>query len=133
VIVGDERSIFIPDLPDYPLGKKRLRGLRLIHTHLKGEHLSDDDLTDLAMLRFDMIAALMLQPDDLHPAIQIASLVPSTIAGSPYRLEPPQPISRLQMDFAAFVTELEISLEKALKGGEEVRGGEERGILISVT
>jgi GTP-binding protein HflX len=85
------------------------------------------------MLRFDMIAALMLQPDDLHPAIQIASLIPFTAAKSPYRLEPPQPISRLQMDFAAFVTELEISLEKALKGGEEVRGGEERGILISVT
>jgi GTP-binding protein HflX len=133
VIIGDERSLFIPDLPDYPLGKKRLRGLRLIHTHLKGEPLSDDDLTDLAMLRFDLIAALLLRLDDPHPAIQIASLIPSTIAGSPYRLEPPQPISRLQMDFAAFVTELENSLEKALKGGEEVRGGEERGILISVT
>lgn len=133
VIIGDERSLFIPDLPDYPLGKKRLRGLRLIHTHLKGEPLSDDDLTDLAMLRFDLVAALLLRLDDPHPAIQIASLIPSTIAGSPYRLEPPQPISRLQMDFAAFVTELENSLEKALKGGEEVRGGEERGILISVT
>ena len=133
VIIGDERSLFIPDLPDYPLGKKRLRGLRLIHTHLKAEPLSDDDLTDLAMLRFDLVAALLLRLDDPHPAIQIASLIPSTIAGSPYRLEPPQPISRLQMDFAAFVTELEHSLEKALKGGEEVRGGEERGILISVT
>jgi GTP-binding protein HflX len=133
VIVGDERSIFIPELVDYPLGKRRLRGVRLIHTHLKGEPLSDDDLTDLAMLRFDLIAALMLQPGDPHPAIQIASLIPSTIAKSPYRLEPSQPVSRLQMDFSAFVTDLEISLEKALRSGEEVRGGEERGILISVT
>lgn len=133
VIVGDERSIFIPEMPDYPLGKRRLRSLRLIHTHLYGEPLSDDDLTDLAMLRFDLIAALLLRPDESHPAIQIASLTPSIIDKSPYRIEPPQQISRLQMDFAAFVTDLENSLEKALKGGEEVRGGEERGILISVT
>jgi GTP-binding protein HflX len=132
VIVGDERSIFIPELADYPLGKKHLRGLRLLHTHLKGEPLSDDDLTDLAMLRFDMIAALLLRADDPHPAIQIASLIPSTEAKTPYRVEAPQPLSRLQMDFAAFVTTLEDSLEKALKRGEEVRGGEERGILISV-
>lgn len=133
VIVGDERSIFIPELADYPLGKKRLRGVRLIHTHLHGEPLSDDDLTDLAMLRFDLIAALLIQPDDGHPAIQIASIIPSANANIPYRLEPPQQIGRLRMDFAAFVTDLENSLEKALKSGEEVRGGEERGILISVT
>jgi GTPase len=132
VIVGDERSIFIPEMADYPLGKKRLRGLRLIHTHLHGEPLTDDDLTDLAMLRFDLIAALLLHPDDPHPAIQIASLTPSIEEKIPYQVETPQPLSRLRMDFSAFVAELEISLEKALKGGKEVRGGEERGILISV-
>jgi GTPase len=133
VIVGDERSIFIPELADYPLGKKHLRGLRLIHTHLKGEPLTDDDLTDLAMLRFDLVAALLLRPEEPQPAIQIASLIPSTAAKTPYRVEPPQPLGRLQLDFTSFVSTLEESLEKALRGGEEVRGGEERGILISVT
>ena len=133
MIVGDERSIFIPALPDYPLGKKRLRGLRLIHTHLKGEPLTDDDLTDLAMLRFDLIAALLLSTDGSQLSIQIASLLPSTEAKSPYRVERPQPFNSFRMDFTAFVRELENSLEKALKGGEEIRGGEERAILISVT
>ena len=133
MIVGDERSIFIPELPDYPLGKKRLRGLRLIHTHLKGESLTDDDLTDLAMLRFDLIAALLLSTDGSQPFIQIASLLPSTEAKSPYWVERPRPFNSFQMDFAAFVRELEYSLEKALKGGEKVRGGDERGMLISVT
>jgi GTPase len=132
VIVGDERSIFIPEMADYPLGKKRLRGLRLIHIHLHGEPLTDDDLTDLAMLRFDLIAALLLHPDDPHPAIQIATLVPSTEAKTPYKVETTIPLSRLRMDFASFVSELDYSLEKALKGGKEIRGGEERGILISV-
>ncbi|KAF0218855.1 MAG: GTP-binding protein [Geobacteraceae bacterium] len=133
VIVGDERGLFIPELSDYPLGKRLLRGLRLIHTHLKEEPLSDDDLTDLAMLRLDLIAALRIAPSDAHLAIQTASLVPPTEAKTPYRVDPPQPLSRFQMDFTAFVTSLEASLEKALKGAKEVEAGEERGILISVT
>ena len=133
VIVGDERSIFIPELPDYPLGKKRLRGLRLIHTHLKGEPLSDDDLTDLAMLRFDLIAAILISPNEPHPNVQIASLVPSTEAKVPYKVDPPLSLNRLQTDFASFVSALEASLEKGVRDGVAVSGGEERGILISVT
>ena len=54
VIVGDDRSIYIPDLSGYRLGRSGLRGLRLVHTHLKGEPLSQDDLTDLSLLRFDL-------------------------------------------------------------------------------
>ena len=51
VIVGSEKELLIPDLSDFRLGRRRLRGVRLIHTHLKDEPLSQDDLTDLAMLR----------------------------------------------------------------------------------
>jgi len=133
VIVGDEKGVLIPELVDYPLGRRLLRGLRLVHTHLKGEPLSDDDLTDLAMLRFDLIAALMLHPADQEFHIQTASLVPSTAAKSPTAVESPLPFGRFRLDFAAFVANLEQSLEKALSGAREVRGGEERGILISVT
>lgn len=133
VIVGDERGLLIPDLPDYPLGKKLLRGLRLIHTHLKGEPLTDDDLTDLAMLRFDLISALLLNPHDTTIAIQNASLIPPAPAAPPYTVDPPLPLPRFQLDFAAFVAERESALQRAAKGAREVRGGEERGILISVT
>ncbi len=58
MIVGDAGRIFIPGLEDYPLGRKALRGLRLIHTHLRGEPLTEDDLTDLALLRLDLVAAI---------------------------------------------------------------------------
>ena len=44
VIVGDDREIVIPDLSTFPLGRSGLRGLRCVHTHLKGEPLSKDDL-----------------------------------------------------------------------------------------
>ncbi|MFH1028644.1 MAG: GTPase HflX, partial [Pseudomonadota bacterium] len=45
VIVGDEKGLVIPELRDYPLGRRVMRGLRLIHTHLKNEPVSEDDLT----------------------------------------------------------------------------------------
>ncbi|HLO26033.1 MAG TPA: GTPase HflX [Geobacteraceae bacterium] len=133
VIVGDERSIFIPELSDYPLGKRLLRGLRLVHTHLRGEPLTEDDLTDLAMLRLDMIAALQAAPTPAPLAIQTASLVPSPDAMTPCKVEPPCSLGRFRLDFAAFIKSLEESLEKEVKKGQEVKGGEERGILISVT
>ncbi|HEX8960325.1 MAG TPA: GTPase HflX [Geobacteraceae bacterium] len=133
VIVGNEREILIPELADYPLGRKLLRGLRLIHTHLRGETVSEDDLTDLAMLRLDLLAALQLSPSSPEPVIQTASLVPSPDSTAPYKVERPVPLGRFRLDFAAFVETLEKSLAREVERGEAVKEGEERGILISVT
>jgi len=133
VLVGNERSILIPDLSDYPLGKRFLRGLRLIHTHLKGEALSDDDLTDLALLRLDLIAALQLSPYPGQFSIQTANVVPPDRATVPYQVEPSIPFTRFSMDFAHFIDTLERSLSEAVKETKEVTAGAERGILISVT
>ena len=133
VIVGDERGLYIPELSDYPLGKKLLRELRLIHTHLKGESLTDDDLTDLALLRLDLIAALQISPVEGQFSIQTAYLAPHTPGKAPYRTERPQPFSRFELDFASFVETLESSLHQAANGTRVIMKGEERGILISVT
>lgn len=133
VIVGDEKGLYIPDLTDYPLGKKRLRGLRLCHTHLKGEHLTEDDLTDLALLRLDLVAALLLSPGKHSFSIQIACLEPPSRDGLPHRVEPPVPFDRFRMDAADFISSLELSLEKSVPESREVRGSEERAILLSVS
>ena len=59
VVVGSSDQIFIPELKGYAPISGRLCGLRYIHTHLKKEEaLSRDDLTDLALLRFDLMAAV---------------------------------------------------------------------------
>lgn len=127
IVVGDERSILIPELTDYPLGRRLLRGLRLIHTHLRGEPLSEDDLTDLAMLRLDLIAALLVPPAPSSPAIQIASLESAPDARIPCRVEEPCPLSRFRLDFADFVKTLEGALEKGMKREQEVKGGKSGG------
>jgi GTP-binding protein HflX len=133
VIVGDEKELCIPDLSDYPLGKKRLRGLRLCHTHLKGEPLTEDDLTDLALLRLDLMAALLLLPGKHSFSIQVAYLAPPSHGAAPHRADPPVPFDRFRMDAAEFITSLESSLEKSVPASREVRGVEERAILISVS
>lgn len=133
VVVGDERGLLIPELADYPLGKKLLRGLRLIHTHLKQEPLSDDDLTDLSLLRLDLIAALLLAPDESQTEIQLASLVPPMAGAPPYMIDHPLPLHRLRLDFADFVATRETELEKSLMEAQQSDVGAERGILISVT
>lgn len=62
VIVGDRHSIEIPYLDRLRSTGTRLRGLRLFHTHLKDEPLSEEDLTDLILLRLDYITAAI--PDE---------------------------------------------------------------------
>ena len=42
----------------HPRGPGRFRGLRLVHTHLRNEPLTRDDLVDLALLRLDLVAAI---------------------------------------------------------------------------
>ncbi len=133
VIVGDERQLFIPELNDYPLGKKRLRGLRLCHTHLKGEPLTEDDLTDLALLRLDLMAALLLVPGKKTFSLQVAYLSDDPLDSSPCHVDVPCPFERFRMDVLEFVSTLEGSLEKTLPAIREVRGVEERAILVSVT
>lgn len=131
VVVGDEKELVIPELADYPLGRRLLRGLRLIHTHLKGEQLTDDDLTDLSLLRLDLVTALLMTPGE--SLVQIASLVPPSVAKAGYRIDPPEPLGRIRIDFAEFLETLERSLEKGAPRAAAVGKAEERGLLISVT
>ena len=138
VIVGDARGILLPDLSDYPIGRKTLRGLRFVHTHLKDEPLTQDDLTDLALLRFDAVAAVGLR-DDQPDRIYIAHLLPQG-AGRPHEVLPPEDFYNFRFDFIPFVTALEDELERArgfevsgLAGRKGAGAGKERAILVSVS
>ncbi len=66
ILVGDRQSILIPDLSRYRISPGRLKGLRFIHTHLDDSGLSMEDLTDLLLLRLDMIVGVCVSSDG-HP------------------------------------------------------------------
>jgi GTP-binding protein HflX len=131
-ILGDEREIVIPVLSDYPLGRKALRGLRCVHTHLKGEALSTDDLTDLAILRLDCMAAITITEDKLPDKIFFSHLLPlkDTRDGEPYKIEPGTPFQSFSLKLDEFISTLETEIGRAIVRRTDDK--RERAILISV-
>jgi GTP-binding protein HflX len=128
VIVGDARGIFIPGLEDYPLGRKALRGLRLVHTHLHEEPLTQDDLTDLALLRLDLVAAIGVRKG-FPGAVSVAHLMPNST--KPYEIIQEQNFHNLDLDFLPFVRALEDEMERnRIFSPDDKR---ERALLVSVS
>ena len=128
VIVGDARGIFIPELEDYPLGRKALRGLRLVHTHLNEEPLTQDDLTDLALLRLDLVAAIGIR-NGLPGAVSIAYLLPNGV--KPYEIIHEESFHNLDLDFLPFVRSLDDEMERNRVFSPDDK--RERALLVSVS
>lgn len=135
VVVGDEKSILLPDLRDFPLGKRRLRGLRLIHTHLKGEQLNDDDQNDLLLLRLDMIAALDASrfSQDAPIYITYATLNSNPQSNARCNIVPFSRLNALNLDIITFFSDLETDLDHSPSSATLVSPDSEKAILISVT
>jgi len=112
VIVGTHRGILIPSLEGFRSSSTRFKGLRLIHTHLNPEPLNAEDLSDLALLRLDLICALETGIDGLPGLVHIAHLVPENPDGSYWLIQPPVRISDLKADFPAFIAALENEFAK---------------------
>ena len=89
VIVGDSKKIIIPNSSAYRAAPGRLRGLRCIHTHLNHETLTGDDLTDLALLRLDMMAVITSSDEGIPQKIHAAHLMPDNSEQRPYQILPP--------------------------------------------
>ncbi|MEK7308324.1 MAG: GTPase HflX [Nitrospirota bacterium] len=133
VIAGDAKGLVIPDLADYPLGRRVLRGLRLIHTHLKNEQINQDDITDLLLLRLDALIAIGIE-NSMPENIYLAHLK-SSDSPKAYEITGPIPFHRLDASFENF-DEMLSSLEDELgyqKSGFDIKDRRERAILVSVS
>jgi len=133
VILGDDREIVIPDLSDFGLGRSGLRGLRCVHTHLKGEALSQDDLNDLALLRLDMMVCLAVGTDGLPGAVRYAHLAPPGPDGQIHLLQSVSSVYAWELDFTAFVRALDTELERARGETVDLGDSREKAILLSVS
>ncbi|MCK9419348.1 MAG: GTPase HflX [Nitrospirae bacterium] len=131
VLVGTNHDILIPDLSEHRLGARRLRGVRFIHTHLKNTPLNQEDLTDLALLRLDMIAALAVGPNGIPGTISLAYLVPPNPSGIIHEIRPPQSVHALDVDAAEFISDIEREMERAQSA--LVVAKKDRAILVSVS
>jgi len=116
VIVGDAHSLTLPDIGRLRGGVGRFRGLRLVHTHLKGEPLTRDDLNDLALLRLDLVAAIEVLADGLPGKIDLAHLAPFGLEGDGQNGHAAEPFERIQ---APDVHQLRFDPEATLKALED--------------
>ena len=135
VIVGDAHQIHIPDLGRDRAGAGNLRGLRLVHTHLRSEALTQDDLTDLSLLRFDCVIAIEALADGLPGFVEVGRL---EVLGSPDAAQKPWVTERRQSvygwedDFLAAIRDLETRLTGRNKAFKKVPGTE-GCIVVGVT
>ena len=139
VMVGDIRGIELPDFKRVRVASGRFRGLRCIHTHLRGEQLTQDDLTDLALLRLDLMAAIDVDSSTGLPGlIHAAHLLPlhsgeleNASAPDQYGFLEPRMASQLDADFLELINSLEDEMARNRRTTRraEVR---DRTILVGV-
>ncbi len=140
VLVGDARQIELPDFKRVRVARDRFRGLRCVHTHLRGEELTQDDLTDLALLRLDLMAAIEVdQQTGLPGMLRAAHLLPSTPAelgtnGNARHfafLNPALP-SHVDVDFLELINSLEEEMARNRRTTRQA-DARERTILVNVS
>ena len=132
VTVGDPFRIFLPDFKRVRGGAGRFRGLRCIHTHLRDEPLTRDDLTDLQLLRLDAMVAIRVDGTGLPRVAEYASLRPQNVEGETVEIHPPLPPSQLDFDFLEWIESLEDAFAEGQRG-IAVEGSGERAILVGVS
>jgi len=139
VMVGDNRSIELPDFKRIRVAVDRFRGLRCIHTHLRGEGLTQDDLTDLALLRLDLMVAIDVNENSGLPGlVNAAYLLPLTsngahsTAGESYAFLPKAIASQLNLDFLALIESLEEEMARN-RNATRLARVKDRTILVGVT
>lgn len=136
VIVGDTSSIMIPQLPHVRTGAGRLRGLRLLHTHLVPEGLSREDLMDLLFLRLDSISVLTVDEWGQPMQFQNAHLMPPEPGkeDSGYTAGELMPWDRVEINFTEQAEHLEQEfgrvIDDAVSTGTDADAV--RAVLVSV-
>ncbi len=131
VIVGEGRRLVLPDLGRHRAGRGRLRGLRLVHTHIFGEPLDRDDLTDLSLLQLDLVAVLQASPEGQVASVEVAHLIPPRLDGALWEIEPPTPLGSFELDFLTFIQDLEAQLASSARGVEVE--GRTRAVAVHVS
>ncbi len=131
VILGDAHKVVIPVTSGYMAIPGRLKGLRLVHTHLKNEALTQDDLTDLALLRLDYITAICITGDGKPGAVYSGHILPD-VDSVPYQIIENSTVDRLNIDCLTQILALESELARK-NSLYKPDSGTENAFLINAT
>jgi GTP-binding protein HflX len=136
VILGDATHLVLPDIGRLRGGTGRFRRLRLIHTHLRGESLTQDDLNDLALLRLDLVAVIDVQEDGEPGKIELAHILPGKDGdlnqSEPFRKIAARNIYSLAFDFEDEIRALESEFSRlTVESADKIQ--KERALVLSLT
>ena len=143
-MVGNAKTIEMPDFGRARVSQERFRGLRCVHTHLLGEKLTQDDLTDLALLRLDLMSIVQVdEKTGLPELVYSAHLLPTTAEKldaetadetEPYEFLKPEIPSRLDTNFTNLINSLEAEMARNRGvAGRNRQTKRDRVILVNVT
>lgn len=130
VVVGTATGLMLPDIGRLRAADGRFRALRLIHTHLYGEPLTRDDLTDLTRLRLDLVSAIVLDAEGEPRSMTWAYNVPAKDGASSYEVVGPTPYGQAQPNFGELIASLEQEFARRGRTREVAKDG--RAILVHV-
>jgi len=141
VMVGNAKGIEMPDFGRVRVGTDRFRGLRCVHTHLQDEKLTQDDLTDLALLRLDLMSIIQVdRKSGLPGLVYSAHLLPTNAhgletedAGAPYEYLEPNIPSQLDVDFTSLINSLESEMARVRQTARARQTDRDRVVLVGVT
>jgi len=132
VIVGDDKNILIPDLGRFRLGLGRLKGLRCLHTHIHGEPLSREDLTDLVLLGLDLMVSIEVGEEGSPGPIAYAHILPENSRGEKWSIQKVPDVGQLHIDFQELMESLEDELSRS-RGEARTLQQRERAVLVGVS
>lgn len=115
----------------------RLRGVRLVHVHIKAGGLSRNDLTTLFLHRLDLMVAIDCESnprgDVILGAAHLAMVAPPTSDEEDWLLDPPVDMRTLEADDALQrIAALEEELARSWSVREVRRGSEERAVIVGL-
>jgi GTPase len=134
VAVGDAQDAPLP--PVHGEAEGRLKGLRLIHTHLKPGGLSGSDLSTLFLNRLDAIIAVEVAGESGQVqlgAAHLAQLSPPTSEEEDWIVHKPRPVFELErLDILRMIESLEEEMQRSVRARETRRSSKERAVLIGL-
>lgn len=156
VMVGTAKQIELPDFGRARVSADRFRGLRCVHTHLAGESLTQDDLTDLALLRLDLMSIIEVDkktglPSLVHSAhllpektgdmrqetgaegSELLSGLSSPVSSLDFAFLEPNIPAHLDTNFSELIDSLEDEMARVRQATRTRQAGRDRAILVGVT
>lgn len=97
--------------------------------------MSEEDLADLSLLRFDLIAAIHVGSDGLAQRILMATLEPGPSPNKPWQIwEPLPPTDLYDLEFNEMIRELERELSRTTPLSTKLapESGQEKALLVGV-